>query len=672
MAHDVAAADAESPGKSTSPWGYQPALDGLRALAVLGVLLYHGDVGWMRGGFLGVDAFFVLSGFLITSLLWVELKQNGRVDQLAFWGRRLRRLLPALLLVLIVTAGFAALWGTTRDAGHVRADGLWTLVYGSNWWFIAARMSYFDQFGVPSPLRHTWSLAIEEQFYLVWPLLFPLLARVTRFRRAVLVPILGASAVASAVLMAVLFRPGTDPSRVYYGTDTRVQSILIGAALAVWMAGRARRAHAPESSRVARWSVDGLAIVAIVALGAAWAAIGDTNEHIYRGGFLLASVLVATVIVAAVQPRGVVRSVLSWQPLRAIGMISYGLYLWHWPVYVWWNADRTGLQGGQLLALRLAITAAISVASYFLVEQPVRTGRVSRRVFVVGAPAVAALTVLALLISTGGLVNRIARDRGGVNAVALVSSERKQSQDAAQNAVAAQPSAVRAMLVGDSVAATLGVTYAADQAGTPLLAVNTVADLGCGVVEGTLFSDGAYRASAPWCGRWSSRWEYGRDELRPDVNVLLTGAWEVFTRRVDGQRLEFGSPEFEAYLRSRLEYGIDILAANGAPVLILTAPCFGYVHAAMFPWGTERADPERVAWINDLFRSIAAERPRQVRVVDLHAHICPLARWDNAFGGTPMLPDAVHFSDPGGREVWKWLAPQVDTVARHGLGALNG
>src|SRR3954471_21397865 len=220
--------------------GYVPGLDGLRGIAVIAVLLFHGGVTWAKGGFLGVDVFFVLSGFLITSLLLDERWKTGTVKLSRFWARRARRLLPALLILLAAMAAYATWVPMQSPLGDLRRDVLATLAYVSNWHFIIDGGSYFARNAPPSPLRHTWSLAIEEQFYVLWPLLFIAVAR-GRHRLTKLAVLIGVGIAASIAAMAYLFHPGADSSRVYYGTDTRAHVILIGCGLAVLLSAVARQ-----------------------------------------------------------------------------------------------------------------------------------------------------------------------------------------------------------------------------------------------------------------------------------------------------------------------------------------------------------------------------------------------------------------------------------------------
>ncbi len=386
-----------SPGESQR---YMPALDGLRAFAVLAVMAYHLNLGWAGGGYLGVDLFFVLSGFLITGLLLGEWSGTGGIGLRAFWGRRARRLLPAVLLLLVALSVYGWLGGGVNglDRSGLRGDSLATLFYVANWHFVFSHQSYFAQFAVPSPLRHTWSLAIEEQFYVVWPLLLLGIlgaarhSRLAATRRALgITVVLGA---ASAALMALLYVPGGDPSRVYYGTDTRAFELLIGAALAILLARRR------ELSGLARRTLHGAGIASAIALGYWWTHISGTPGWMYRGGFVGASLLVAVIIASVSQVRsGPLGAVLSLRPVRWVGMISYGLYLWHWPVFVLVNDTDTGLSGNVLLALRVALTFAVATLSFYALERPIRRASFQGWRAWVAAPSGVAVTGMAVMLA---------------------------------------------------------------------------------------------------------------------------------------------------------------------------------------------------------------------------------------------------------------------------------
>lgn len=385
FAAPVAREPALSPRSARLP--YIPALDGIRALAVLAVLAYHAGAGWLPGGFLGVEVFFVLSGYLITSLLLSELHSNNRVDLKSFWLRRARRLLPALFVLLIVVLSYSVIMLPDQVAS-LRSDAIAAAVYVMNWWLIFDHTSYFEAMGRASLLRHLWSLAVEEQFYLIWPPLFVL--GMARLRSRTLFVAVVAGAMASTVLMAALYRPGVDPSRIYYGTDTRAAELFIGAALAfVWRPGEAPR----WPGRTGRWIgtllgagrrttilLDAAGIVALVSVGAAFWQFGEFSPKLYHGGFLLVALASAILVAVVVHPQSrLVSRMLGCAPMRWVGLRSYGIYLWHWPVYM---VTRPGLdvplQGAELMALRVGLTLGLVEISYRAVEMPFRTGRVGR------------------------------------------------------------------------------------------------------------------------------------------------------------------------------------------------------------------------------------------------------------------------------------------------------
>ncbi len=374
---------------------YLPGLDGLRAFAVVAVLLYHAGLVWIPGGFLGVEVFFVISGYLITALLLAEYRERGRIDFKQFWLRRARRLLPALYILLVVTLAYCVFF-LPAELARLRSDALAAFGYVTNWYLIFRHQSYFEAIGRPSLLKHLWSLAVEEQFYLIWPLLLSAGLAILRRERYVL-PLILVGAGASGLLMAFLYHPGTDPSRVYYGTDTRAAGLLIGAALAFVWVPEQQKEHKPADMQryVSRgWRVgnirrkgdrasfflDLLGVAALVGLVLFCLRVGESDSFLYRGGFALVSVMTAVVISICVHPQARLGSkLLDWPPLRWVGVRSYGIYLWHWPVF---TVTRPNLDvpfdGLPLLALRLVTTLALATLSYRYVETPIRRGALER------------------------------------------------------------------------------------------------------------------------------------------------------------------------------------------------------------------------------------------------------------------------------------------------------
>jgi len=353
---------------------YLPGLDGLRALAVIGVLLYHADLGWTPGGFLGVEVFFVISGYLITSLLLAEWNRRGSISFKAFWLRRARRLLPALFLVITTTLAFAVVFLPQEVAG-LRGDALAAIGYVTNWYLVFSHKSYFEVIGRPPMLRHLWSLAIEEQFYVLFPLLFAIGMKLLRRRRMLLAVIAGA--VASAVLMAVLYQPDVDPSRVYYGTDTRASGLLIGVALAfVWGPGDLRS----RATRANALLFDVIGLGALAALFSSYRWLDEFQPFLYRGGFVSVALITSVLIAVAVHPRArLLPRLLGQKVLCWIGQRSYGIYLWHWPVFMVTRPQLDVLITGlPLLVLRLAVTGVLAELSYRFVEMPIRTGAMGR------------------------------------------------------------------------------------------------------------------------------------------------------------------------------------------------------------------------------------------------------------------------------------------------------
>ena len=406
-----------APDVPRSHLGYRPALDGIRALAVGAVVAYH--LGYLPGGWLGVDVFFVLSGYLITTLLLRDHEQTGSVVGLRFWGRRAKRLLPAVFLLLVVLGVYAWEGGPGLVPAQLRSPALATFFYVANWQQLTGGQGYFAQFTAPTPLVHTWSLAIEEQYYVFWP--FLLAAGVWLFgrRRGVTRPLVAATllgAAASAAWMGVAAHV-LSTNRAYLGTDTRAWELLLGGAAAmVWPAGggamllRGRgggRAAARHRTGPGTWAA--AAGIGLAVVGAVTARAGGPPAWIWDGGLVAGGVGSAALIVGVMRaPRGPVARVLGLSPLAWLGRISYSLYLWHWPVIVLVNQSTTGLSGAGLVTVRVALMLAATCASYYLVETPLRRadwGSWRRRaVAPVGALATAAVVVMgtAAPVAAGG------------------------------------------------------------------------------------------------------------------------------------------------------------------------------------------------------------------------------------------------------------------------------
>jgi peptidoglycan/LPS O-acetylase OafA/YrhL len=347
---------------------YVAGLDGLRAVAVLVVIAYHLNLPWAKGGLLGVGVFFTLSGYLITDLLLGRWQRQGNLGLLSFWLGRARRLLPALFVMLAVVAVGVAVF----DAGQLadfRRQAFSAALYFSNWWTIGQHGSYFARFAAPLPLDHLWSLAIEEQFYLLWPWLLLLgLRTVRKPGRLALLTLVGAAA--SALAMILLYQPGYDPTRVYEGTDTRAFELLLGAALAmVWPSRRLRADIRPSARNI----LDATGVAGLVGILLLVWRTDSYSPFLYQGGLLLLSVATAAVVAVVVHPASRLDRLLGWRPLRWIGVRSYGIYLWHWPIIVL----TSGAEGGARWtthALQVAATFVVAGLSWRYVEDPIRHG----------------------------------------------------------------------------------------------------------------------------------------------------------------------------------------------------------------------------------------------------------------------------------------------------------
>jgi peptidoglycan/LPS O-acetylase OafA/YrhL len=629
---------------------YVSALDGVRAFSIIGIMANHNGLGWATGGFISVNVFFVLSGFLITALLVKEWAKSGTISLRRFWGRRARRLLPALFVLLVGIAFYAWLIAPADSRGALRTNSLSTLFYVANWHQIYSGQSYFTQAAIPSPLLHTWTLAIEEQFYLVWPLI---VLAVLKFSRSIktLLGITVVAAVGSAVEMALLFHGGTDPSRLYYGTDTRAQDLLIGAAVALVLARRG-----PARTPRVKQGMSVLVVAALAGFALEWTRLTESSGFPYRGGFLLADVLVGLVILGVVQaPFSLPARVMGWRPIAYTGRISYGLYLWHWPIILTLTGARTGLTGWSLFLVRTAITYVFAAASARFVENPIRRGSIRSWKAWVMTPVAAGATAAVVLLAT---VSPAATASAATNSATGIPGTELAQLDTA-HAFTTDP--VRFMFLGDSIAVTLAIGL--EVRSQPVWGVESLfknATLGCDL-DPTLQIrvSGSQGTATPGCIDWPTKWAADVKRDRPEVVALLLGRWESADHLYQGTWTHVGQPLWDNHLQAELNQAVGILSAGGAKVVLMTTP---YLDPTEAPDGSTfpENEPSRTDAYNAIVYRVAAQHPGVVTVYDLNKVLSPDGHYTPTVDGvTVRWSDGIHISKDGGLWMRSKLLPEV-------------
>ncbi len=586
-------------------------LDGLRAVAVVAVMLFHTAATPLQGGFLGVDVFFVLSGFLIAGILLEERQRTGGIALGAFWLRRARRLAPALLL-LLVAVGVARLAVPHPDPADGRAQILAALTYTTNWFQIASGSDYFSQFGQSQPLMHTWSLAIEEQFYLFFAVLMAVLLRrvSTRTTMTVFVGLI----VVSAAWMSALSQ--ANPVWAYYATTTRVQALLVGAVLAVLVRRSGRRqVSGGRAFSLAGWV--GGAVLAACFISPL------SNEMMFRGGFLLVAVASAMVILGILQG-GTLASLLSWRPLVALGTISYGVYLWHWPVFLLLGADDSGGPGWMKQVWAFVLTVVVAAASYFCLEGPVRQGR-----FVALPPA------------RQWAVYGIAS--AGVALLALLPAR---TPEGPEQIVWPQASEVpaRVLIGGDSAMFALNKYFPRD------LYPDTLADgpvsLGCGFMEIPFSRKGGVELTEK-CRGWQDAWRQKVNEVDPQVSFIGSTVWDSFDRLVGDVIYAPGTPGFDQPYIAAYRQAIALAGRNGQiPVYVAGQPCMANSVDPMLN------EPLRARKLDELTRAAVAGMP--------NAYYFETRSFTCASDGTALgvaerrrlRDDGVHWNQYGAQVFW--------------------
>ena len=628
-----------------------PALDGLRGLAVAGVLLFHD--GRLTGGFLGVDLFFGLSGFLITSILIDERVRTGALRLMGFWEKRARRLLPAVLVFLLAMVPLMALFGSASQQVSVR-EGLWpALFYVANWHQIGSSADYWALFRDPSPLTHLWSLAVEEQFYLVWPLVAFWCMKRSNWRTW-LIGVAGLGCVVSVGLMVVLYEP-SDPSRVYMGSDTRAFSILVGVLAALiglssWATTVARRRpRVVEATQ---------AVLLGAVLWSWWNIDGSSSDWLYRGGLALHS-SVCVVLAASVdleRPNRVLRA-LAVRPLRWLGIISYGLYLWHWPVFIILDPDRTGLGAAPLTVLRWAVSLGVATLSYRLIEAPIRYRRALRSLRAgLGSIAVAVAALVAIVVIVPGPDSSIAAV--DVSSIVLPTTSTGNpatpSSEPSDEAVT-QPTTV----VDPSVTTTLATDVST---ATPTVApVPTMPPIERRTISSVVFEgDSVAFDSAPGvnaaltaAGLASTDRAYPgfgvlSTERSDPIDLFVTSTVDVSPDVVMYMTSVWDSEKTPQEQRQGFANYADAVADLGATLIVLEPP----------PVDSTRYEQDHTAMMA-LARERAVTHPGTVIVLDSSLLWGSFADDLNGDGIPERKPDGVHVCPSGAAMLGNWLAYQL-------------
>lgn len=629
---------------------YQPALDGLRAVSVALVLLFHGGMTWMTGGYVGVSVFFTLSGFLITGLLLAERDASGGISASRFYARRVRRLLPASVACLVAVSAAAA-FGRFDGLPHLRRDILSSLFQVANWNALAGGSSYADlvahSSGWIGPVDHFWSLAVEEQFYWLWPLVCAaLLSRGSSSplaRRGVLS--LAALGVAAAPVIAHVW--GADAA--YWATPARLGEILVGAGLAVMMHGRR------WEWRWLRWlGAAGFAVVV-------WAAVSwPPGSGPAYSGWLGVFALASAAVIAGLQVPGALRTALSLRPVVYIGRISYGVYLYHWPVFALVDERSSGADGVLLFGVRIAITCSVAVASFHLLEQPIRRGRSSgRSVAAVTGLAVAAVAALALVAvpasvpAFSGTVDVPDTFPSTSSAPSTSATSGTTEVTASTSEVPAAPAAV--LLLGDSTMVALSEGLAWWAAEHPeQMQVASLAAAGCGLVRGsTMDGDEDHAFDAGCVQKLQSDLPALLSARVPDVVAIMITLPDVVRRTwstTEGQ-LTIDDPRYLERLEAAYRSAADSLIAVGVPHVAWVVP--------PIPNTLQPMDPDEWAAFVDVILRTAAEHPEVIDVVRLD-------QWLDAEGAAAdQRPDGLHLSLDGAKEVAaRYLAPLLVQIAR--------
>ena len=658
--------------------GYEPSLDGIRAFSVVAVMLYHANIAWLPGGFLGVEVFFVVSGFLITSLLIEERELTQRIDLKQFWIRRARRLLPALFVMLSATAICVAFYATD-SAPDFRRDVLPSLGYFSNWWQIfAVDTPYFAASSLPV-LRHLWSLAVEEQWYLMWPLLFTFVfgAKWMRPKISGVVLVVCSGAVMAATALRFVQDNETRTNFLYLSTLTRSSGLLLGAAVAMlWRPWRKNALSSWWRSSIA----DALAIASIVVIGVLMATVHVADPFLYQGG-LAATTLASAVMVAVVmRPNGlIVKRFFSQNFFVEIGRRSYGLYLWHWPIFVVVHAR----DSGNRFAVALAATIIINEFVYQYVEIPTRHGAIGdwwrnrpqlsamRRRLPVFITAVIITSLGITGVKVVGIEARdLSIDASSATVIFAVPTTVANTSTTLTPSVVGSPASSttsttiaqlprKLVIVGDSQAHALAINKPSGIEKT--FAITDGSIDGCGVYDrgvGVGGTSGNFRRNFANCVGFEKSWAKSATKAKADVALVVIGAWEVLDLKINSFTFAMNTSPADTIFRTQMKRGIDALRATGATVALLEVACMRPVDSkgGPVPALPQRGDDMRTGHLNDLLREIAAPEDDGVFFVSGPKEWCSDPKISTSLS---YRWDGVHAYKPGAKLIFETIANSI-------------
>ena len=652
--------------------GYQPALDGLRALSVIAVISYHAGIDWIPGGFIGVEVFFVVSGFLITSLMIDEQHVSGKVSLKQFWIRRARRLLPALFTMLI--ASLVAVTFFAKDsAPDFRQDVLPALGYFSNWWQIYfVDTPYFAANSLPM-LRHLWSLAVEEQWYVLWPIAFVFVLgnkRIPRWISAVVIGLL-AAAVMVGTALAFIADNETRINFLYLSTITRSSGLLLGAALAcVWQ---------PWKKAVVRFAkmrsvfADVLALGALATLGYISAFMHVADEQLYIGGLAAATIASAVIIAVVVRSgQSLVKRVLSFPLLVEIGRRSYGLYLWHWPIFVVTGARLSSIR----LAYALTATVIINEVVYQFIETPARKGAIGnwlrqrrqlstmRRRLPLALTVVLAAFVGVTSVQLSGIQARdVSLDTGNTEVVFVVPTTMPTTATTTVNTPVTSTTLAklprRVVIVGDSQAHSLAVNKPSGIEKTFVITNGSID--GCGVYDrgvGIGGTSGKFRRNFANCKGFETKWAKSAAQAKADVALVVIGAWEVMDLQINSFLFKVNTVPADTMFKTQLQRGIDSLRKQNVAVALLEVACMRPVESkgGPVPPLPQRGDDTRTGHLNALMREVAAPENDGVYFVNGPKEWCSDPKVANSLS---YRWDGVHVYKPGAKLILESIAPAL-------------